>query len=82
MSKEIHIAVNPPEFRWAVEEALKQAGWLKTGAAYGMGCADLWYPLPGPSADEFMPEAIEVNLPDIANAELSREGDNQKPNTL
>lgn len=37
----------------------------KTGASYGMGYADLWYPLLGPSADEFMPEKIEVNLPEF-----------------
>jgi hypothetical protein len=30
-----------------------------------MGHADLWYLLPGPAAEEFMPEKIEVNLPEL-----------------
>jgi hypothetical protein len=65
MKSEINIKVTPPQFRWAVEDALARSGWQKTGASYGMGYADLWYPLLGPSADEFMPEKIEVNLPEF-----------------
>ncbi len=65
MNREINIKVTPPEFRWAVEDALTRVGWKKTGASYGMGYADLWYLLPGPAADEFMPDKIEVNLPEL-----------------
>jgi len=51
VNREINIKVTPPEFRWAVEDALTRVGWKKTGASYGMGHADLWYLLPGPKAD-------------------------------
>ena len=65
MKSEINIKVTPTQFRWAVEDALTRVGWKKTGASYGMGHADLWYLLPGPAAEEFMPDKIEVNLPEL-----------------
>jgi hypothetical protein len=61
----MNVKVTPPEFRWAVEDCTNPCWVEKNRRILWNGPCDLWSVLPGPKADGFMPEKIEVNLPEL-----------------
>jgi hypothetical protein len=60
---EIAITVKPPQYRYALQHVLDQAGWKCTGAASGGSIGELWYRSPTSDADDFAPDPIAVGLP-------------------